>query len=295
MSLNKTLCVICLNFFLISDGTADINYIPGGGANVEFGATAEGILDDPDIIFSDHFENPDVDVLISSFTATPDEIDESGTTTLSWSVVNAESCEATGGTVDWTETEILLPSGTTNIAIGTAGSYTFSLECQGIEGDQQTRSVTVTVNSAPQACDTVTLSGNIVDWGSFWSASFPGPVYENVTNWIIPQKGYLAIEFNTAEFIDDGKITLLENPTTPGIRTGAYSECPGDFNVPAECRFSWGLGGGLRWATNGSLDSCELKPDTTYYFNITFTDGEDPDTSNCNDSPCRINAQHVNF
>ena len=295
MSLNKSLCVICLNFFLISGGTADSNYVSGGDANAEVGATEEGILSDPDLVFSDNFESPEIAVFITTFTATPNVIDESGTTTLSWNIVNAESCQATGGTADWTETEIALPSGSANITIDTAGMYTFLLECQGGESDQHTRSVTVTVNDAPQACDTVTLSGNIVNWGSFWSASFPGPVYENVTNWIIAQKGYLAIEFNTADFIDDGKITLLENPTTPGIRMGAYSECPGDFNVPEECKFSWGLGGGLRWATNGSLDSCELKPDTTYYFNITFTDGENPDTSSCNSSPCRINAQHVNL
>ena len=285
MSFNKSLYVICLNFLLIS----------GGDVQAESGATAEGVLSIPDMVFSDNFESPNVAVFVTSFTATPNVIDESGTTTLSWSVVNAEFCEATGGTADWTETEITLPSGSTNVTIGTAGTYTFLLECQGGESDQQTQSEMVTVNDAPQACDTVTLSGNIVNWGSFWSASFPGPVYENVSNWIIAQKGYLAIEFNTADFIDDGKITLLENSTTPGIRTGAYSECPGDFNVPAECKYTWGLGGGLRWATYGKLDSCELTPDTTYYFNVTFTDGEDLNTSTCSDSPCMINMQHINF
>lgn len=281
----KSLYVICLSFLLISEGDVQ----------AEFGATAEGDLPTPDLIFSGDFENPVNTLSITSFTATPDMIDEGGTTTLSWSVVNAESCEATGGTADWTETEITLPSGSTDIAIGNAGTYTFLLECQGVDNDQQTSSETVTVGDIPQFCDFVTLSGNIVDWSSFWTASFPGPTYENVSNVIIAQKGYLAIKFNTADFIDDGKMTLLENPTTPGIRTGAYSECPGDFNVPAECKFSWGLGGGLRWATNGKLGSCELQPDTTYYFSVTFTDGEDPNTSTCNNSPCRINVQHVNF
>jgi len=281
----KSLNVICLSFLFIS----------GGDVQAESGATTEGDLPVPDLVFSDNFESPNIALSITSFTATPDMIDEGGTTTFSWSTVNAESCEATGGTADWTETEITLPSGSTDIAIGTAGTYTFLLECQGVDNDQQTSSETVTVSDIPQFCDTVTLSGDIVDWSSFWTASFPGPTYENVSNIIIAQKGYLAIEFNTADFIDDGKITLLENPTTSGIRTGAYSECPGDFNVSAECKYSWGLGGGLRWATNGNLGSCELNPDTTYYFNVTFTDGEDLNTSTCNDSPCRINVQHANF
>lgn len=285
MIFKKSLYVICLNALLFS----------GGEIQAEFGATAEGDLPNPDLVFSDNFESPNITVFITSFTATPDMIDEGGTTTLSWSVDNAESCEATGGTADWVATEITLPSGSTNVTIGIAGTYNFLLECQGVESDLQTRSASVTVNNAPQACDTVTLSGNIVSWGLFWSESFPGPAYENVTNWIIPQKGYLAIEFNTAHFIDDGKISLLENASTPGIRTGAYSECPGDFNVPAECKRTWGLGGGLSWATNGSLGSCELKPDTTYYFNVTFTDGEDLNTSTCSGSPCRINLQHLNF
>ena len=228
----KSLYVICLIFLLISDDDVQ----------AESGATAEGDLPMPDLVFSDSFESPPILVSITSFTATPDMIDEGGITTLSWSVVNAESCEATGGTVGWPETEITLPSGSKDITIGTNGTYIFYLECQGGDSDQQTSSETVAVGDIPQFCDTVTLSGIIVDWGSFWTASFPGPVYENVSNIIVAQKGYLAIEFNTADFIDDGKISLLENPTTPGIRTGAFSECPGDFNVSAECQYSWGLG-----------------------------------------------------
>ena len=146
-----------------------------------------------------------------------------------------------------------------------------------------------------QSCDPVTLAGNIVNWSEFWYEAFPGPVYENVTYYIIPRLGYLAIEFNTANFIDDGKISALENPSSPGLRTGSISTCPGDFDVPAECRYTWGLAGGLPWATNGELGACALDSNTTYYFNITFTDGVDPDSSTCNSSPCRVNLQHYNF
>ena len=235
-------------------------------------------------------------VSISSFTATPDSITAGGTTNLAWSTVNASSCTPTGGTADWTSQQIALPSGSANLTINSTGTYIFNLVCVGPTGDQQTRQEIVTVTPEQQSCDSVTLAGNIVQWSTFWSASFPGPVYENVTNWIIPQRGYLAIEFNTANVNDDGKISSLENSSTPGIRNGSISTCPGDFtDVPAECTYQWGLGGGLRWATNGKLGACDLDSNTTYYFNITFTDGVDLTSSTCGGAPCRINLQHTNF
>jgi hypothetical protein len=110
----------------------------------------------------------------------------------------------------------------------------------------------------------------------------------------VPHKGYLAIEFDTADFVDDGKISALENAATPGIRLGSFSESPGDFDVADECRYSWGLGGGLSWSTNGLADACQLNFATTYYFNITFTDGVDPDSATCTFSTCWINLQYSN-
>ena len=235
-------------------------------------------------------------VSISSFTATPDSITAGGTTNLAWSTVNASSCTPTGGTADWTSQQIALPSGSANLTIDSAGTYIFNLVCQGPSGDQQTGTEIVTVNAGQQSCDQVTLAGNTVQWSTFWSTSFPGPTYENVTNWIVPQKGYLALEFNTGSVNDDGKISALENSSTPGIRLGSISTCPGDFtDVPAECTYQWGLGGGLRWATNGKLGACDLDSNTTYYFNITFTDGVNLNTSTCGGAPCRINLQHTNF
>lgn len=235
-------------------------------------------------------------VSITSFSADPDSITIGNTTTISWNTVNAESCTPTGGTADWTSQQIALPSGSATIALNATGTYTFGLTCQGPSGDQQSESEVVIVSPDSQSCDTVTLSGTTVGWGSFWNTTFPGPSYENVTNKLVSKNGYLAIEFNTGNISDDGKISALENSSTPGIRTGAISQCPGDFTeVPAECTYVWGLGGGIRWATNGKFGACDLEPNTTYYFNITFTDGEDPASSSCNASPCRINLQHVNL
>lgn len=234
-------------------------------------------------------------VSITSFTATPASIDVGGSTTLSWSTVNAVSCTPTGGAGNWTSQQINLPSGSASIVINTAGSYNFTLVCQGVNNDQQSKSAPVTVTAAQQSCNNVTLSGNVIDWSSFWTAAFPGPVYENETNVIVSQKGYLAIKFDTGNIVDDGKISALENSSTNGIRLGSYSQCPGDFDVPDECKMTWGLGGGLRWATNGKIGACQLQSNTTYYFNITFTNGVDPNSYSCTAIPCRVNLQHINL
>jgi plastocyanin len=228
-----------------------------------------------------------------TFTAVPNAITEGEATTLSWSAVNATSCTATGGTADWIALNPLAASGNANIVIDSAGPYSFDLTCQNAD-DQKAVSASVIVSPEVQVCDPP-LAGNTVGWGTFWSEGFPAPVYENVTNWIIPQKGYLAIEFNTANINDDGKISALENSSSPGIRNGSVSTCPGDFDVPADCHYQWGLGGGLRWATNGKSRACPLDSNTTYYFNITFTNGADINSSTCNSTPCRINLQHSNF
>lgn len=248
-----------------------------------------------ELLFSDSFEENATPLTITSFNATPSEIVVGESTTLSWSTENADSCTPSGGTGGWDSTIITLPNGSASITIAITGTYTFSLVCQGPDGDQQTSSTIVTATPEPQPCDYVTLEGNVVDWSSFWYEGFPGPVYENVTNWLIPQKGYLAIEFNTASVIDDGKISALENASSPGLRIGSISQCPGDFNAPGDCSYVWGLGGGLEWATNGKSGACDLDPNTTYYFNITFTDGVNPDSTRCNAAPCMINLQHANF
>jgi plastocyanin len=278
----------------LPSGTATIN-ADTVGTHI-YTLTCDGSAVDDTVSLNATVTTTSADVVsITGFTATPDAILAGATTNLSWTTVNASSCTPTGGTTDWTSQAISRPNGSANVTIDNAGTYTFNLVCQGPSGDQQARSDVVTVTSGQQSCDSVTLSGNVVDWSTFWYQVFPGPVYENVTNYIVARRGYLAIEFNTANINDDGKVSALENASTPAIRTGSISTCPGDFDVPAECRYTWGLGGGLAWSTNGKLGTCALDSNTTYYFNITFTDGVDIDSTTCNSAPCRINLQHYNF
>jgi len=135
-------------------------------------------------------------------------------------------------------------------------------------------------------CDAPSLGGVTVDWSAFWDgAAFPDPVFKDIFT-SIPRNGYLAIEFNAANYVDTGLLTTIESTATSGRRLGAISQCPGDFDVTDKCRHIWGVGGEIFWSTQGYSKACILEPNTTYYFNVTFTDGVDPASSECVNANC---------
>jgi hypothetical protein len=208
---------------------------------------------------------------------------------------NATSCTPTGGVGGWINRVIGLPSGSTNITVPNAGTFTFTLTCEDAAGGSAVRRTTVTANAEPttQTCSAAPLAGNVIPWETFWLVDFPNPGYDNRFA-VIPRMGYLALKFNTGSIVDDGKMSTIETTITDGVRLGAFSECPGDFDVAPECEYVWGISGGIRWATNARADACQLKPNTTYYFNVTFTDGTDTASTTCNTSQCVTNLQHVN-
>ena len=144
----------------------------------------------------------------------------------------------------------------------------------------------------PSQCVDSTDPSTIQVWESVLYGEFPMPTYQNVTYKKVPQDGYYALAFNTEDVLDSAKFSLLENPATPGMRLAAYSECRGDFDVAPECQKQFGLGGGITWSTEGKAGACQLKPNTTYFFNVTFkVDGV---TSNCAKEPCYISYQYSN-
>ena len=234
-------------------------------------------------------------VSISGFTVSAATIIEGQNTTLSWTTQNASSCAASGGTGGWNTSSIGVPNGNKTISFATAGTYTFTLSCQDSAGGSAAKSISVKVNppSTAQACATPSISGNVKSWSSFWLLSYPGPGSDS-RYLTIPQTGYIALKFNTGNFIDDGKMTTIETTVTDGIRLGSFSECPGDFDVAPECDFVWGISGGIRWATNGRAGACQLKPNTDYYFNVTFTNGVVPSTTSCKSTRCVTTLQHSN-
>jgi hypothetical protein len=232
-------------------------------------------------------------VQISSFTASPAAFDKGGSTTVSWAAQNATSCTASDplGEINGP----VASSGSAVLTIVDAGSYQLTLTCQGSSGPVS-RALTITVREATVTptvtCATPTLSGVTNTWSSLWGVEFPGPGYSN-ENTAVPRSGYLAYKFETGTIVDKGLIVTVGNTRTSGVRTGTISQCPGDFDVGSRCDHVWGIGGGITWSTNGE-PGCKLKPNTTYYLNLTFTDGSDRNTSTCSSSQCVATVQHVN-
>ena len=246
------------------------------------------------LIFENGFERDPTAVAITSFSAIPDVITMGGSTTLSWTTENAVSCTPSGGTGGWDVTVIGLPNGNALIEILSAGVYTFTLTCQDAESEIAIRDLSVTVTITTPSCDPSLLSGSVVDWVDQWGTAFPGPTYLTI-NIALPRYGYHAIKFNTGQVYDDGRVLGIENTNTTGIVYGAISECPGDFNVVQDCQYKWGLGGSIDWSTNNSPYSCELVEDTTYYLNLTFTDGDNPEETTCTSNLCNATMQHRNY
>jgi len=240
------------------------------------------------------------DAVITSFTASAYTITEGGDVRLSWATQDATSCEAIGGTNGWSSTSIVL-NGYKDITISTASAdpYTFTIECEGQNGPVQ-KNINVKVNEksvtppTPNDCDAPLLdNGKILTWTEFWNADFPGPAYGS-ENSEIPRRSYLALEFNSGDVSDTGKLETSELTSTSGRRIGSISKCPGDFDVAPECDHVWGNGGGIFWSTTGYSGACDLEPDTTYYFNLTFTNGADASTSECVDTYCLTMVRHRN-
>ena len=230
-------------------------------------------------------------VEITSFTASPANIDAGGTTTLSWSTQNATSCTPSGGAGGWNSLTIGTQSSGTPISVTTVGTYSFTLTCQDGSGGQDSSTSVVTVNEGT-SCPSTALAGDIDDWKSFWLVDFPKPGYDNRYA-TIPRYGYYALKFNTADIVANGKLVTIETTVTDGVRLGSISQCPGDFDVPLLCTKVWGISGGIRWATDGRTDACQLQPNTDYYFNVTYTDGTNPSTTTCNSSPCITTFQAI--
>lgn len=232
-------------------------------------------------------------VAITSFTASPSTIAEGETTTLSWATQNASSCTASGavGVDGWSGT-VATQSAGTQITIDTAGVYGFTLTCVDAESGEDVSNSVVTVSQASM-CDEPALTGNIEEWQSFWQVNFPNPTYDNKFL-TITRYGYKAIKFNTGNISSNGRFTTIETTVTDGVRLGAISQCPGDFDVEPECNHLWGISGSVKWATNGQVGSCALEPNTDYYINLTYTDGTNPSSSTCNSSPCVTTLQHIN-
>ena len=231
--------------------------------------------------------------------------------TFSWVVSNAVSCSASLGNAAWDAISFNPLNGSDSdseiITVNISSDTQFRLSCDGAGTNPVTTSdeVDVFVSSdacpvdwiAPLAVGLTTNQRNNLErtWEDIFSDfSWPFPTYasKDIT---ISRARYMAIEFNTGNNTGlDGGIVSVTHTATYGIRRGAISRCPGDFNdhlpdSPSACKQTWFIDGGLNWTTDTVPASyeCELQPNTTYWLNMTFTDGEDPATDNCPGSVCR--------
>ena len=136
---------------------------------------------DPDIFLcrsrhsGDDDELPVGSVVINSFSASPSMIDIGDSITLSWSVSNAISCTPTDGTAGWSETFIYLPSGSAQLTLTKAGSFSFGLSCtDDLTGDIANTTVDV-IGPPPVVIDSFTASPDTIDPGQSatlsWSVS----------------------------------------------------------------------------------------------------------------------------
>jgi hypothetical protein len=92
--------------------------------------------------------NPPEAAIINSFDASPSTITAGESTTLAWSVSNADSCTASGGAGGWAGSSIGLPSGSQQVSLDEAGGHTFTLSCSNQSGSDNADAL-VTVEALP--------------------------------------------------------------------------------------------------------------------------------------------------
>jgi hypothetical protein len=242
-------------------------------------------------------------VSITNFSASPLSISKGNSTALSWSTQNASACTLSSNVPGLSLPGVGRSSVGLNVVIDVTGTYVFTLRCSDSSGGQDTKNVGITVTTVtPNSSECTDYqsplgNGSIVTWSDFWATPYPGPVSASVTT-NVPRRSYLAIEFNTGDIPnlgkDSGAFGNVESTATSGRRLGSVSRCPGDYDVADECQQYWGEGQTLIWSTEGYNGACQLEPNTTYYFNLSFTDGIDPNSSQCIDSTCQTLLRHYN-
>lgn len=255
----------------------------------------------------------DVQVDITSFTASPSTVNQGQNINFNWDARGGWVCEGSGlpGTT-WNASGKLPSSSqavsTTGLPLG---DYDAVLTCSnGPVEDQLTRSITVQTDGSgpgiPQFCfdegrvppaglsrDTAIgnsgppffndLPGTTVLWEQFFGGQFPNTAG---TAWRIGRNQYASLEFSTAGVAAGRRgqieMNIPQGSNRFGPKVVTISQCPGDFLLQADssCR-RFIVNGAIRWSTTTSAPGrCTLLPNTTYYLNVLHTDEPDPDAPN---------------
>ena len=122
----------------------------------------------------------------------------------------------------------------------------------------------------PVGCGAVPPNGVGQSWTSLFQVAVPGPKNKQVVV-TIPPTGYRAVSFNTGNVSDSGAIRNFEAAASVGARVIAISECVGDFDVAPICKKVVGTyQESVIWSTRNLAGYCNLKSNTTYYWNTKF-------------------------
>ena len=226
---------------------------------------------------------------ITSFTVSPNTADMGSdvSVTLTWESVNTDSCYGS-----WPNSDDLLSSGTDIINyIDIQNSINFTLICINVF-DEATDTASLTVNDVSPACDVTLTSRRDKEWTSLFSSVWPMPTSRE-TRVAIPETGYYAVRFETGDYVDTGAVSTFEASGSSGTRLLSISETPGCFDVADECK-TGGRKTSIGWDTTGEGSGCQLKHNTVYYWNITFTDGAIPGSSSCLGTFCETYLWVIN-
>lgn len=234
-------------------------------------------------------------VQILSFNATPDTIEQGESTTLSWTLQDAVSCTTSGGTAQWQALSISSLNSSVQITdLDSEGIFQFALNCDGFAGDSAAAVTSVNVENL--TCQTPTLdAGNNVSWLSFWGYDFPDSNATAISQ-AINTGHYLSVQFDTGNIVNNGRFIINDGPGTLATRLATVSRCIGRFEAVSECTHT-GAGSAtdqnrIDWATDGKTGACALEPNTTYFLNVTFTNGVNSDTDSCTTDDCLVSVEH---
>ncbi len=250
------------------------------------------------------------DFSITSFVSSAATVLPNQSFTLSWTTVNAASCKGLDGAGGWAQP--LNVSSSMDIALSVDKTYTFTLRCEDASGNALSTTIDVTVSSSSsstitQDCSPSTSLSNTassLEWSEWWANNdeygagvahvFPSPLNSTRAYLDVGECGYNYISFDTGDASGYGAFSLLTLTSSDGLRMGALSSVPGDFEVAAECKQLWGLDGWIAYTTTeeptGASSMCRLEKGRTYYLNFTFTNGTDASTSSCVSPITRANG-----
>ena len=238
----------------------------------------------------------------------------SGTSTLSWTISDATSCNRTG---EWGTSSLSPANG--NLSIGPftgPATKTYGITCQNAAGTQRSDSVTITVTdpngvncSVDQppilagAEDTTVIANGTANSGSYsgryddiqgtGATLHPWPNYGDQIRLSLTRNEYIAAEFDSGNINQTGKLVF----SPPGFNEGqsatnvtvAVSECPGDFNIhlsQPKCLLIGVPSDTFRWSNDPSASSstyCKIDKNKTYYLNIVNSTDQ---IGNFNSSSC---------